>query len=283
MTIDNENQSDEVETTIDDVPQGGAVVEVNDDDDDEPVAASSPAAHKSRKEKRAERFRMLMSEAESKGREAARAEAEELRSQMRALQQQVAAGSRQVAPAEADPIDQIEERQQMILERLRSASSISDDEEKRLRQEYRKMDREKQRMIAREEVQRSAPKVSAGQEILTGEFPEIFSNERNKSLAKLSYDRLVLLGEPDGLATARKAARSVMSDLGLGEAKAPSNTQRSKYAGTSSMAGTSASTSKRVVLDAPLMQMAKAMFPRLDDDQAAAQYYKSVLEPNKIM
>lgn len=134
-----------------------------------------------------------------------------------------------------------------------------------------------ERALARRPAAAAAPPVaSTEQSMLQYEFPDVFGDSRKKRWASGVYEQLVADGAPEGLETAKQAARQTRQKYNGSHSPSPATaTQQQRYAGTPASGGAPPA-SNTVRIPANLMKIAKAKYPKLDEDEAYKRFARDM-------
>lgn len=277
ITVDAEEPTPEVKPERD----GSVEINIEDHEDD---AESPEEAQLSRREKK--QARAGLREENERLRQQALENERKQGELVGYLQAQEMARRQQTQPD--DPFARkradLRERQQLLVKEfeLKGAKLTAEERDGMMKRGYDLED--EMRTLAAEEVlakrQPGQPAQNPALVILQSEFPALFNPQNRTALGKaiLRHQEMVLDGNPDDLATARKAAKSVMEKEGLGEREEPRENPR-RYEGTSTGASGAGSKERpgKVTLTKDDVRAARAMYPHLPEAKAYRQYAQEVL------
>jgi hypothetical protein len=148
--------------------------------------------------------------------------------------------------ATQDPTEQeiqsIWRNQQRTLAAIRSGQ-FSDAEIREMENDWRQLDRRRRALEAKADNPRqreeAAPDPHAyAREILSAEYPEIYSKKSLRQMAEAEFEALREMGKPDNIVTAREALERVAARRGIGrKPPPPSDAERARHAGIPGRAG----------------------------------------------
>lgn len=209
-------------------------------------------------------------------------ELSDLRQQIAKLEGRVTAPQQQVireAPAReatSDPVEkeiqQVWRMQQRTLAAIRSGQ-YPDNEVREMEEDWRQMDRRKRALEAKadgygqKQAEERPDRYAYGREILSAEFPEIFSKPSLQKMAEAEFEFLKEQGKPDNIMTAREAAERVATRRGIGrKPPPPTDAEKIRHSGVPGRAGaTAASNGGQYTPTKYILELARAYTSHLPD------------------
>jgi hypothetical protein len=264
---------------------GRALKPVDLDREDEDEGSEATEQSVSRSERRSNRY------AEQKrAREQAERERDELRHRNEVLAAQLNQGnalkeiverlprpaSSQVDPDDSELEDLVKRRNQVYALHEARGSSITQEERSEMQRQVNELMGKEQDVRIRKALRSQAPQQNSQEatriatfKVLESQHPDIWNDERSRSLAILNHTKLLRLGKPDNIDTFAEAA-----DVTRRELRLPARSQRQPYrpnghtqramAGVSSSGAGGAPSSKKVVQPTDAnKKMARGMYPAL--------------------
>jgi len=282
-TDEDEEDEDDDEEEEDDA------VEVEEDEEEEDVVVVQPP-RKPRQERRRERLSLLEAKRE------ADTQLAEMRERLARIEGENSARERLTPKGESPPdpyereVDRISREQNMVNTEF---SALPPEQQQAREAEFRKrwhdLDREKLRIIARSEFERSGggqrqvdPERAAYQAALRMQHPDLFPTDRpNVTKAfQAEYQRLVLVGHADHPDTVKLAADNTRKAfrMPIPGRPAPTVQERARLSGQRSSSGGAPTGSgpTKIKITKEIRMLATAAYPNLSEKDAVARWAKRV-------
>lgn len=265
---------------------------IRDLEEEKEVSVNLEPVHRSRDEKKADRWkehreRTAIAEREREEATRARMEAERRAELAEARARAYESQLREPKNSDLDPdaeINRLYDEQAQLVEnfRLRSEKSApTEDEHARFRQKAREINNSIVRALAKTQIESVArPQQNVGEEAirfqLQVQYPEIFRDPNAQTFARGLFMQKTAMGMPNSLATIHEVMNATNRQYGYGQQEPPDEATKQRFSGPKAGTGGGKQRDQEstIKIDKPLMKIIRSSYPGLSDEDAAKKWVK---------